>query len=368
MPRGRLLAARLPRALHPGAWWLWALGLAAATTRTRNPVLLLLLAAVTWYVVAARRPVAPWAASYRAFLRLGLVVLAIRVVLEIVFGGGVPGHTLFRLPVLPLPRWTAGLRVGGTVTAEGVLAAAYDGLQLAVLLGCLGAANALASPARLLKLLPGALYEVGVAVTVAMSFGPQAVAAVGRIRTARRLRGRPSTGLRGLGGLALPVLEEALEASVSLAAAMDSRGFGRRAGRSTAQRRITAALTLTGLLALCAGTYGLLDASAPVLLGLPLLAGGTALAVAGLLLGGRRTARTRYRPDPWTLPEWLVAGCGVLAAAAVATSPASVPPALATGATLAIPAVPALALVGVLLGVLPAWVAPPLPRPAGVRR
>ena len=53
-----------PRALHPGAWWLWALGLAAAASRTTNPVPLLLLMAVTWFVVTARRGDTPWAASY----------------------------------------------------------------------------------------------------------------------------------------------------------------------------------------------------------------------------------------------------------------------------------------------------------------
>ena len=29
-----------PRWLHPGAWWLWALGLATAASRTTNPLLL----------------------------------------------------------------------------------------------------------------------------------------------------------------------------------------------------------------------------------------------------------------------------------------------------------------------------------------
>jgi len=38
--------SRLPRALHPGAWWLWALGLAAAASRTTNPLLLALVVAV----------------------------------------------------------------------------------------------------------------------------------------------------------------------------------------------------------------------------------------------------------------------------------------------------------------------------------
>ena len=44
-----------PRHLHPGAWWLWAIGLAAAASRTQNPVPLLLILVVAGLVVAARR-------------------------------------------------------------------------------------------------------------------------------------------------------------------------------------------------------------------------------------------------------------------------------------------------------------------------
>ena len=65
---------RLPRTLHPGAWWLWALGLATAASRTSQILLLLLVIAVTAYVVAARRTDAPWARTYRASLMLGGVV------------------------------------------------------------------------------------------------------------------------------------------------------------------------------------------------------------------------------------------------------------------------------------------------------
>ena len=65
------------------------------------------------------------------------------------------------------------------------------------MLACIGAANSLASPARLLASVPAALYEVGVAVVVAMTFAPQLVGDVARVRTARRLRGRPDRGVRG---------------------------------------------------------------------------------------------------------------------------------------------------------------------------
>ena len=45
---------RLPRELHPGAWWLWALGLAAAASRTTNPLLLVLVLVVVVVVTVAR--------------------------------------------------------------------------------------------------------------------------------------------------------------------------------------------------------------------------------------------------------------------------------------------------------------------------
>ena len=63
--------ARLPRMLHPGAWWLWAIALAIAASRTTNPLLLAAIVAVTGYVVAARRPATPWSASYAMFLKSG---------------------------------------------------------------------------------------------------------------------------------------------------------------------------------------------------------------------------------------------------------------------------------------------------------
>ena len=356
-------ATWLPRHLHPGAWWLWALGLATAASRTTNPLLLALVIAVTGYVVAARRDDTPWARSYAAFLRLGLVVIALRVVFQTLFGNTDSGaFVLMTLPEFPLPDWVAGLRVGGPVTLEGLLLAAYDGLRLAAVLVCVGAANSLANPKRLLRLLPGALYEAGVAVIVALSVAPQIVSEVGRVRAARRLRGRPYRGIRGLGGVLMPVLEGSLERSLELAAAMDSRGYGRSEAVPPSVRRVTAMLILGGLLGVCAGVYGLLDGGNRPLLGLPLLVLGAAAAAAGLALGSRRTARSRYRPDRWLLPEWLVAGAGVATAAGLIAGslldPVSLHPSVVP---LEAPALPALPAAAILLGLAPAWLAPPPP-------
>ena len=70
---------RLPRLLHPAAWWLWGLGLATAASRTTNPFLLLLVVAVAGWVVMERREVGA-TDVFSAFLLIGLVAIGLRVV------------------------------------------------------------------------------------------------------------------------------------------------------------------------------------------------------------------------------------------------------------------------------------------------
>ncbi|MFC9929927.1 energy-coupling factor transporter transmembrane component T [Streptomyces sp. NPDC127190] len=348
--------------MHPGAWWLWAIALGTAATRTTNPLLLALLITVSAYVVATHRSAAPTARSYTAFAKLALAVLLVRLFFATALGSPIPGtHTLLTLPEVPLPHWAQGIRLGGEVTAEALLFAAYDGLKLATLLICVGAANALASPGRLLKSLPGALYETGVAVVVALTFAPHLVADVQRLRAARRLRGRPDRGVRGLLQVGLPVLEGALERSVALAAAMEARGYGRTAEVPARVRRTTTALTLGGLLGVCAGTYGLLTAEGGSY-GLPVLLAGVAAALAGLRLGGRRSLRTRYRPDPWDLRAWLVSGSGAAVAALLTLAAARDPEDLHPGVVpLVAPALPLWPAAAVLLALLPAFIVPQAP-------
>ncbi|MFF9085179.1 CbiQ family ECF transporter T component [Streptomyces sp. NPDC014991] len=345
--------------LHPGAWWAWALGVGVAAGRTTNPLLLGLLITASGYVVATHRSSAPWSRSYAAFARLGLAVVLVRLLFAVALGSPIPGtHTLLTLPEVPLPHWAQGIRLGGRVTAEAVVFAAYDGLKLATLLVCVGAANALAAPARLLKSLPGALYETGVAVVVALTFAPHLVADVQRLRAARRLRGRPDRGVRGLFQVGLPVLESALERSVALAAAMEARGYGRTAEVPARVRRTTAALTLGGLLGVCAGTYGLLTAEGGTY-GVPVLLAGVVAALAGLRLGGRRSPRTRYRPDPWGARAWLVAGSGAAVAALLTLASVRDPGALHPGVVpLVAPGLPVWPAAAVLFALLPAFVVP----------
>ena len=355
---------RPARSLHPVAWWLWALALAAAASRTLNPILLAAIIAVAALVVAARRADTPWASSFRAFMLLGALVLAVRMVFEMLFGAPIPGTTLFTLPEVMLPDWMAGVRLGGDVTLEAIVAALYAGLQLVAILACVGAANSLANPTRLLKSVPGALYEVGVAVVVALTLVPSALEHLQQVRDARRLRGRTTKGLRANGRMGGAVLTGALERSLSLAAAMDSRGFGRLRPLSKAERRITGATMLAGLLTASIGGYALLDASTSPRVAAGLLAVGLVLLLVGLLRSNRRAVRTVYRPDPWRTPETLTVGVGVIALASCTvvawTSPDVMIPATSP---LVWPTLALVPMIGIVLAALPAWVAPPVPNP-----
>ncbi|WP_051114766.1 energy-coupling factor transporter transmembrane component T [Actinokineospora enzanensis] len=346
------------------AWWVWALGLATAASRTTNPWLLGLILAVAGFVVVARRGEAPWALAFRMYLYLGAVVVGFRVFFRLVFGGGEGATIVLRLPEIPLPEWAAGIRLLGDVSAESLLGGFYDGLRLATMVVCLGAANALANPKRLLKSMPPALYEVGTAVVVALSVFPQLAESVVRVRRARRLRGGDGRRFHALRAIVIPVLADALDRSLRLAASMDSRGYG-RAGTVDPRRRLaTGALMIAGLLGVCVGVYATLDGSTPRVLAAPMLVLGVVVGLVGFRAAGARVRRTRYRPGRWHLPEVLVALSGLtVAAALVATSavdPTDLTPSLMV---LSWPALSWTPLAGVLLGALPAVLAPP-PEPA----
>lgn len=351
--------ARLPRDLHPVAWWVWAIGLAAAASSTTNPLVLLLLVGVATVVVTARRSEQPWAGSFRLYVWVGVVIVVVRVVFRILFGVE-GGHVLVDLPAVPLPDWVAGITLLGPLTREALLAGLYDGLRLATIVICIGAANALANPKRLLRSVPPALYEIGTALVVAVTVLPQFADSVRRVRAAQSLRAGHTGRVNGLRRMLVPVLEDALERSLALAAGMDTRGYGRTAGLTRAQRRRTGALMLVGLGGICVGTYAVLDRTAPRYLAAPMLVLGVLAAVAGLASAGRQVQRTRYRPDTWQVPEVLVVAGG-LAAGAVGWWIGGHQVLVAYPPLDAVPEVSLLALLGVAVGLAAALCSPAPP-------
>jgi energy-coupling factor transport system permease protein len=265
--------------------------------------------------VAARRGDQPCARSFRLYAVLAAAIVVTRVLFRVLFGGGDFGTVLVDLPEIPLPDWVAGITLLGPLYAEALLFALYDGLRLATIVICVGAANSVANPKRLLRSVPPALYEIGTALVVAVTVLPQFAESARRVRAAQALRAGETGRVRRLRRFLVPVLEDALERSLALAAGMDTRGYGRSSGATRAQRRTTGALMLVGLGGICVGTYAVLDTTAPRILALPMLALGLAAAVAGLLSAGRRVERTRYRPDAWRWPELAVVASGILVGA-----------------------------------------------------
>lgn len=302
--------------LHPWAWWCWAIGIGFAVNGTTNPLLLAFVTVGMVAVVIARRSDSPWARSVRAYLILAAFVIGMRILFQVLLGAGGGSTVLFALPEIPLPEWAAGIRLGGAVTAEALAFTLYDALRLAVMLLCIGAANALANPRQALRSVPAALYEASVAVVIALSVAPQLIESGQRVRRARRLRGDRARGLRALGAVALPVLADAIERSIALAAGMESRGFARTRGLSV---RGTLPLMLASVMVALLGAFLLLSTDARWL-ATALLVIGIAGSAWGLRRAGARLAVTRYRPHPWTWRASAVAAAGVLSAAVVLTS------------------------------------------------
>src|SRR5690606_7300553 len=119
------------------------------------------------------------------------------------------------------------------------LATATDALRLGLILVAVGAANALANPKRPLRSVPTPLYDVSVAVVIALTVAPQLVESTLRVRRARRLRGGRTGGMRAVRAIAIPVLEDAVDRCLALAAAMEARGYGRTSdGGSALSRRV----------------------------------------------------------------------------------------------------------------------------------
>ena len=386
-------SVRRPRLLHPAAWWGWALALAVAATRVSNPWLLVLIVAVLAWVCAQRREPGT-GRVFVAFLAFGAIAVVLRLTMTAVLGSGRAGTIVVAsLPVVPLPSWLGGIRLGGLVMLEPLVAALYEGLQLAAVLAAVGAAGALATPRRLLRYVPATLYDVGTMLVVGLTYAPALVDDAIRMRRARALRGSTAGGprarLREAGRLVVPVLAGALDDALQLAASMESRGYGRGGGPSRGRRASAAALIgLTGVLI---GAFGLLSGVTSRGLGAVLVTLGMALAAGTLVLGARHDPRSRYRRQGWSRAESAVLACGLAPAALLL---AAGPIGQAAGALggisaeasglvsallgtsswrpvtspLTVPDIPLLPVLTLLIAALPGTFAPPVPAGAYPRR
>lgn len=211
------------KSLHPLTWWIWSLLIVGAVISANSSWLAGFAIAGATILVWQYAADAPWARTFWFSLKLGVFILLIRTVVGVLIGVPIPGTTLFTLPIVPLPSWLAGIRIGGSVTQERLLSSIHEGLIIVAVIALFGAAVSLTSPHRLLRVTPVMIYEFGVATVIATSALPNLVQSISRIRRARLLRGDENPSWRSI---ALPLLEDSLSKSLELAAAMDARGYG----------------------------------------------------------------------------------------------------------------------------------------------
>ena len=194
--------------------------------RVDNAIFSITCVGVVAVAVFTFRENVPWAKSFDWTLKLSAWILIVRTLIGITIGVPIPGTEIFRVPIVPLPSWMPGIRIGGSVTLERLTSSVTEGLLICSIIVIFGAAASLTSPHRLLRVLPVYIYEFAVAVVIATSVLPQLVGSVKRIRMAQRLRGQSTKGFTSWKRVAIPLLEESLARSLDLAAAMDSRGYG----------------------------------------------------------------------------------------------------------------------------------------------
>lgn len=213
----------MKKLLHPFTMWIVMLTMVATTIIVDNVAFSLGVMGGALLLVLIRSDGSPWNKTFWFSLKFATALLLFRLAIGVLIGVPIPGSVLFTIPRIQLPSWMPGIRIGGAVTVERLSSSMHEGLVIATIIILFGAASSLTSPHKLLRVLPVAIYEIGITLVIATSLFPQIAGSATRIRQAQRLRGidRPS-----FASIAIPLLEESLTRTLQLAESMDSRGFG----------------------------------------------------------------------------------------------------------------------------------------------
>jgi energy-coupling factor transport system permease protein len=190
---------------------------------TTNPLYLVvvLLATVLVGVFAPRTTTA--VAGVRGIATFGAILFVMSLAVASI-NGNYGSHILFTMPGPHLPGWIGGLRLGGPVSAEGLVAATIRGLAILCVLMAFAVFNGAVSPHRVLRTAPAALFHAGLVVTIGLTLLPASIEDLRRLREMRALRGAKS-GVRQLPALVVPAVIGGLERSMRLAEAMEARGY-----------------------------------------------------------------------------------------------------------------------------------------------
>jgi energy-coupling factor transport system permease protein len=300
------------RPWHALTWLLWAIAATATLQIAPSPLYVAIVIAVATLVVSTFGLDTPYARAYPILVGVALVFAALRVALTALTTHGGP-HVLLTLPSVTMPDWLGGFTVGSTIEAPIVAQAAYEGFVIVGVVAVFAAFNAVVSHHELVQSLPRAFHELGLIVAVGVAFVPITITAIHDVREADRARTGGRAVRRGrLVRQIVPVLENGLERSVTLAESMDSRGFAR--GGAAPQERVAGWCGGLGLLALAGAFVALVGGESELAVAL-VIAGGVAM-VAAVVLASTGSTRVRYRPRRLTAGDVAVI-VGVFAAPAL---------------------------------------------------
>jgi energy-coupling factor transport system permease protein len=288
-------------AYHTLTWLIWLTAAAYLALVNGQPLqtLLLILATGTVFDLARRRHGAGQSTGAEArsvqgwgtFLRFGLWMWLVATLFNL-FLAHAGRIVLFVLP----GGWPL---LGGPVTLEGLLYGLAHGASLFAVLLVFATFNLALDANRLLRWLPGGLFQAGLIVSIALSFVPQLVASIKDVREAQLVRGHKFRGLRDLPPLLVPLITTALERSLTLAESLEARGFGGTASHSARERGPTMAATLLSLLGLLIGLLWRAVAAQPPWPGDLLLVLSVLMLLAALYLQGRGFKRSHFRLEAW---------------------------------------------------------------------
>jgi energy-coupling factor transport system permease protein len=339
-PEYRASTARV----NAAAWGLWFCAVAVIPLVTRNPLYLVLalLVVLAVYVSLPKRRGA--ARAWRLFVIVG-ASLALVSVLFNVLTVHIGDRAFARLP----EDWPI---VGGPLTWNALVYGLLSATAIATLLLAAATFNTVVRQGDVIRLLPGSFTSLGVAGSVAVTAVPGTIAAAHDIYDAQRARGQQFRGPRAATGLVLPLLGSGLERALTLAEALETRGFG----ASAAGKDVPPARPSRGAAPLAPSPPGdhprqgqqapgdprlrpitivpvaflttalALLGTGRVWVGLVML--GIALWVA-LRLGRERQERTHFRPLEWNVASSFVAGASLASGVGLLLGPAL------TGGTLA---------------------------------
>ncbi len=278
--------------VHTAAWLAWVLLVMIVALVTNNPYYLAIVFLSVLLVAVLSPRTGTSVASFRALLAFGLSLFAVSMLIAVI-NGNFGDHILFTIPGPELPGWLGGLRLGGPVSAEGLVAAAIRGLAILTVLLAFGVFNGAVSPHRVLRTAPAALFHAGLVVTVGLTLLPATIEDTRRIREMRALRGA-RTGLRELPALVVPAVINGLERSMRLAEAMEARGYA-ASEPPRPGRQLLGAVSVPLLIGAAWGWY-YYDWARPVAAAAALL--GLAALAAWFVAMARGSRATRLRDDP----------------------------------------------------------------------